>query len=187
MDGFTILERLKKDSQTAHIPVIVVSVVPEREKGLRLGAVDYLGKPIDEERLIKLVRQVLHQQGLILVVDDDRDTLALIREALRRYGFNVQTTEQGKRALQIARETHPALILLDLKLQDVDGYQVLRNLKSDLRTRDIPVVVMSGSVTDDELKEQKALALGAVRFLPKPFAIEEFVREISVLLQPATA
>ncbi|MBC7228308.1 MAG: GAF domain-containing protein, partial [Thermoflexales bacterium] len=187
MDGFTLLERLKRDSRTAHIPVIVVSAVPEREKGLRLGALDYLGKPIEEERLIELVRRVLHRQGLILVVDDDRDNLSLMREALRRHGFSVQTTGQGKRAVQIARETHPALILLDLKLRDVDGYQVLRNLKSDPRTRDIPVVMMSGSVTDEELKEQRALALGAVRFLTKPFAIDEFVREISALVQPATA
>lgn len=187
MDGFTLLEQLKKDPQTAHIPVIVVSIVPEREKGLRLGAVDYLGKPIDEEQLIDLVRRVLHRRGLILVVDDDRDNLSLMREALRRHGFSVQTTGQGKRALQIARETHPALILLDLRLRDVDGYQVLRNLKSDPRTRDIPVVMMSGSVTDEELKEQRALALGAVRFLTKPFAIDEFVREISALVQPATA
>jgi len=67
MDGFTLLEQLKKDSRTAHIPVIVVSIVPEREKGLRLGVVDYLGKPIDEERLIELVRRVLHRRGLIPV------------------------------------------------------------------------------------------------------------------------
>ena len=186
MDGFAVLERLKRDSQTADIPVIVVSIVSDREKGLRLGAVDYLGKPIDEGQLMELVRRVLHRRGLILVVDDDRDNLSLMREALRRHGFSVQTTGQGKRALQIARETHPALILLDLKLRDVDGYQVLRNLKSDPRTRDIPVVMMSGSVTDEELKEQRALALGAVRFMTKPFAMDDFVREISALVQPAT-
>ena len=69
----------------------------------------------------------------------------------------------------------------------MDGYQVLRNLKSDPRTRDIPVVIMSGSLTDEELKEQRALALGAVRFLTKPFAIDEFVREISNLVQPVMA
>ena len=187
MDGFAVLERLKRDPQTADIPVIVVSIVPDREKGLQLGAVDYLDKPINEEQLLGLVRRVLHRRGLILVVDDDRDNLSLMREALRRHGFSVQTTGQGKRALQIAREVHPALILLDLKLRDVDGYQVLRNLKSDPRTRDIPVVIMSGSLTDEELKEQRALALGAVRFLTKPFAIDEFVREISSLVQPVMA
>lgn len=187
MNGFSLLERLKEDSQTAHIPVIVISVVPEREKGMQLGVVDYLDKPIDEGRLIELVRRVSHRRGVILVVDDDRDNLSLMREALRRHGFSVQTTGQGKRAIQIARETHPALILLDLRLRDVDGYQVLRNLKSDPRTRDIPVVMMSGSATDEELKEQRALALGAVRFLAKPFAIDDFVREISALVHPATA
>lgn len=184
MDGFTVLEHLKKDRQTADIPVVIISIVPDRERGFQLGAVDYIGKPIDEEHLLEVVRRVLYRRGLILVVDDDRDTLSLLREVLRRHGFGVQTTGQGRRALQIARENRPALILLDLKLRDVDGYQVLRNLKSDPRTRDIPVVIMSGSLTDEELKEQRALSLGAARFLTKPFAIEEFIREISALLQP---
>ncbi len=187
MDGFAVLERLKKDHRTADIPVVIISIVPDRERGFQLGAIDYLSKPIDEAHLLEVVRRVLHRRGLILVVDDDRDNLSLMREVLRRHGFSVQTTGQGRRALQIARENRPALILLDLKLRDVDGYQVLRNLKSDPRTRDIPVVIMSGSLTDEELKEQRALSLGAVRFLTKPFAIEEFVREISVLLQPTTA
>ncbi len=186
MDGFTVLEQLKKDRQTAEIPVVIISIVPDRERGFQLGAVDYIGKPMDEEQLLEVVRRVLHRRGLILVVDDDRDNLSLMREVLRRHGFQVQTTGQGRRALQIARENRPALILLDLKLRDVDGYQVLRNLKSDARTRDIPVVIMSGSLTDEELKEQRALAMGAARFLTKPFAIEEFVREISALLQPTT-
>ncbi|RME32990.1 MAG: response regulator, partial [Thermoflexia bacterium] len=183
IDGFTLLEQLKKDHRTADIPVVVISVVPDREKGLRLGAVDYLNKPIEEKRLIEVVRRILHRRGLILVVDDDRDNLALMREVLRRYGFSVQTTGQGKRALQIARETHPALILLDLKLRDVDGYQVLRNLKSDPRTQDIPVVIMSGSVTDEELKQQRALAMGAVQFLTKPLNIEAFIREITAIVE----
>lgn len=183
MDGFTLLERLKKDHRTADIPVVVISVVPDRERGLQLGAMDYLNKPVEEERLMEVVRRVLHRRGLILVVDDDRDNLSLMREVLRRHGFSVQTTGQGKRAVQIAREARPALILLDLKLRDVDGYQVLRNLKSDPRTRDIPVVIMSGSLTDEELKRQRALAMGAVQFLTKPFNIEDFIREITALVE----
>ncbi|MCX8067007.1 MAG: GAF domain-containing protein [Anaerolineae bacterium] len=183
IDGFTLLDQLKKDHRTADIPVVVISVVPDREKGFQLGALDYLNKPIEEDRLLEVVRRVLHRRGLILVVDDDRDNLSLMREVLRRHGFSVQTTGQGKRALQIARETHPALILLDLKLRDVDGYQVLRNLKSDPRTRDIPVIIMSGSLTDEELKRQRAFAMGAVQFLTKPFNIEDFIREIAALVE----
>ncbi|HIE37773.1 MAG TPA: GAF domain-containing protein, partial [Anaerolineae bacterium] len=181
-DGFVILERLKKDPQTADIPVVIVSVVPDREKGLRLGALDYVGKPIDEEALLEAVRKVLHQRGLILVVDDDQDNLSLIREALRRHGFSVRTTGLGRRALKVAREVQPALILLDLKLRDMDGYDVLRKLKSHPRTCDIPVVVMTGSLTHEELKQQQALTLGAARFLTKPFAIEDFLQEISAVL-----
>lgn len=185
-DGFVILERLKKDPETASIPVVIISVVPDKEKGLRLGALDYVGKPIDEEALLEAVRKVLHQRGLILVVDDDRDNLSLMREALRRHGFSVRTTGLGRRALKVAREVQPALILLDLKLRDIHGYDVLRKLKSHPRTCDIPVIVMTGSLTHEELKQQQALTLGAARFLTKPFAIENLIREISTLLQQAS-
>lgn len=185
-DGFVILERLKRDPKTAEVPVVIVSVVPDKEKGLRLGAVDYVGKPIDEQALLEAVRRVLHKRGLILVVDDDRDSLSLMREALRRHGFSVRTTGLGRRAFRVARESEPALILLDLKLADSHGYDVLRKLKAHPRTCDIPVVVMTGSLTHEELKQQQALALGAARFLTKPFAVEELIEEISgVLLRAA--
>ncbi len=182
-DGFVILERIKKDPQTADIPVVIVSVVPDKERGLRLGAVDYVGKPIDEKALLEAIRRVLHRRGMILVVDDDRDNLSLMREALRRHGFQVRTTGLGSKALEIAKEVKPALILLDLKLRDIEGYDVLRALKSDPDTRDIPVVVMTGSLSHEELKQQRALMLGAARFLTKPFAIEDFIREVSIVLQ----
>jgi len=184
-DGFVVLERLKKNPRTADIPVVIVSVIPDKEKGLRLGALDYVGKPIDERALLEAVRKVLHGRGVILVVDDDRDNLSLMREALRRHGFEVRTTGLGRRALQVARQVQPALILLDLKLRDTDGYTVLQKLKSDVRTRDIPVVIMTGSLTQEELKQQDALALGAARFMTKPFEVGDLVAEISVVLQQA--
>ena len=185
MDGFEVLKRLKHDPETADIPVVIVSVVEDKEKGFRLGALDYVGKPIDEESLLGAVRGILESHGLVLVVDDDRDTLSMVREALRRHGFHVRTTARGRRALQVARDLRPALVLLDLKLRDVDGYHVLRQLKSDPRTRAIPVVIMTGSLTEEEVKQQRALTLGAARFLTKPFAIEELVDEISAVLQHA--
>jgi len=182
VDGFTLLEELKSNPVTQEIPVVVVSVLPDRDECLRLGAVDYVVKPIDEQRLLRAVRQVLVRRGTVLVVDDDRDTLSLMREILRANGFGVRTTSRGRRALRVAREVRPALILLDLKIRDLDGHTVLKRLKDDPITRDIPVIVMTGSIVIDDVKRQKVLALGAARFMSKPFSVGELIEEIEGVL-----
>lgn len=181
-DGFGVLEKLKSDPVTRGIPVIVVSILQDRDDGLRLGAIDYITKPIDEERLVRSVRRVLVRGGTVLAVDDDKDTLALMREALRAHNFDVRTTTRGKRVQRVAREVQPALILLDLKLQDVDGYTVLKKLKSDPETQSIPVIVVTGSSVIGDAKRQKVLALGAASFMTKPFSVDGLIDEIETVL-----
>jgi CheY-like chemotaxis protein len=143
---------------------------------------DYVTKPIDEHRLLRAVRGVLTRRGTVLVVDDDRDNLSLMREILRANGFDVRTTCRGRRALRVVREVQPALILLDLKLQDIDGYTVLKRLKGNPATRDVPVIVMTGSTVLDEEKRQKVLDLGATCFMSKPFSVVELIEEIEMTL-----
>jgi DNA-binding response OmpR family regulator len=178
-DGFELLQTLKSDDVTADIPVVIVSVLADKKQGLRLGAVDYLTKPIDDRLLMETVTRVLSEAGKVLIVDDDRDTLELLRQALNGMGFQVRTTTSGRRAMQLVREEKPDLILLDLKLPgEMDGYQVLTQLKRSMDTASVPVIVITGSLTDQEIKQQKVLALGADRFLTKPFEIDELVAEI---------
>jgi PAS domain S-box-containing protein len=181
-DGFELLQQLKNDPATNDIPVVIVSVMGDQREGLRLGAVDYLTKPIDPLRLVSAVNRVLHGSGKVLVVDDDRDTRDLLQTALEQRGFAVVLTSSGKRALTLARQERPNLILLDLKLPGMDGYEVLQRLKSMPETAEIPVVIITGSLTDEELKHQKLLSLGAARFMTKPFAVDELVYEIGVLV-----
>ena len=187
MDGFTVLEKLKADPATHDIPVVVVSVLPDRGECLRLGAVDYVTKPIDEGQLLQAVRKVLARRGTVLVVDDDQNTLSLLREILRANGFGVRTTNSGLRALRVAREVQPALILLDLKMQDVDGQTILKRLKDDSATQDIPVVVLTGSAVVDSAKRQKVLSLGAARFMSKPVSVGELMDEIEIVLGEGTS
>jgi DNA-binding response OmpR family regulator len=181
-DGFELLQQLKNDPTTNDIPVVIVSVMGDQREGLRLGAVDYLTKPIDPQRLVASVNRILQVPGKVLVVDDDRDTRDLLQAALEQRGFTVVLTSSGKRALTLARQERPDLILLDLKLPGLDGYEVLQRLKGVPETSDIPVVIITGSLTDDELKQQKLLSLGAARFMTKPFAVDELVYEIGVLV-----
>jgi CheY-like chemotaxis protein len=177
-DGFELLQTLKSDETTADIPVVIVSVLADKQS-LRQGAVDYITKPINERLLLDTVGRVLSGKGLVLVVDDDQDTLGLLRQTLSNLGFQVRTTTSGPRALELAREEKPNLILLDLKLPGgMDGYQVLTQLKRDEQTANIPVIVITGSLTAEETKQQKVLALGAARFLTKPFEIGDLIAEI---------
>jgi len=185
-DGFELLQTLKSDEGTADIPVVIVSVLADRKQGLRLGAVDYVTKPIDETLLLDTVRRVLAGVGKVLIVDDDRDTLDLLRQALTGQGFEVRTTGSGRRAMQLVREDKPDLILLDLKLPGgMDGYQVLTQIKQSEDTANIPVIVVTGSVTAEEVKRRKVLSLGAARFLTKPFEIDDLIGEIRQFLGEA--
>jgi PAS domain S-box-containing protein len=181
MNGFDLLDTLKADSATRDTPVIIVSVVSDRHEGLRLGAVDYITKPIDEERLLTSVRKVLvARDGSVLVVDDDRDTLLLLSKVLATHNFTVHTATRGREALSVAREVRPSLILLDLKLPDLDGYTVLEQLKGDATLSSTPVIVMTGSEIINDARRQKVLALGAERFISKPFSVEALVEQIEM-------
>lgn len=182
LDGFEVLQLLKRDVETADIPVVVVSVVPDSERGLRLGAVDYLSKPINEQQLQQTIDRWLTQKGLVLVVEHDRPTLNLLRETLRAQGLNVRATTHGERVMRLARNLRPALIMLDLALADFDGYQLIEELRYDPQTVDIPVIAMTAQVTDGNGRVQRLEALGALRLLPKPFSGAEIAQAISELM-----
>lgn len=129
------------------------------------------------------VNRVLHGPGKVLVVDDDRDTRDMLQAALeqaRLYG-RAHLQRQARGDAGAAGES-PDLILLDLKFPGMDGYEVLQRLKGASDTADIPVVVITGSLTDEEVKQKKVLSLGAARFLTKPFAVDELVSEIDMVV-----
>jgi PAS domain S-box-containing protein len=187
MDGFEVLEQLKEDPVTSSIPVIVVSVVPDAEtRGLALGAAGYIGKPFEESQVLSRVQQVLSpldsgegdQLNRVLVVDDDSDIVDWLKVALTNSGFAVQGAYNGHEALALAREDSPDLILLDLKMPDMDGYEVIRRLRGQKSTRDIPVIVITGISIDDDFDQVEILGMGVEHLLTKPFTVETLVEEI---------
>lgn len=182
-DGFAILEELKSNPATLEIPMILAPVLSDGDKRLRLGAVGYVTKPIDEQRLLHVVRQMLAQRDAVLVVDDDKDNLSLMREILQANDFDVWTSSRGLRALHLAHEVQPALILLDPKLRDLDGCTILKQLKHNSATWNIPVIVMTRSAIIDDMKQQKVCVLQTARFMSEPFSAEEMVEEIKTVLQ----
>ena len=137
MDGWEILQRLKGDAATRSIPVMVVSVVDDRQLGLALGAVDYLVKPVSRELLLESIgrltftTKVRTRTVTVLVIDPDRDALGRYRQLLEPDGFRVIASTDSASGRQRAIDERPDLILLDALLTDVDGFELAATLRHD--------------------------------------------------------
>jgi len=186
VDGFEVLGQLKQDPATENIPVIITSIVIEREKGFALGVADYLHKPaIDHDQLRTSVRRVLAAWGVergtspsVLVVDDEADIRRWMRLALTDEGFQVTEAADGEQALALVAATPPNLILLDLVMPKMDGWTVIRKLKEDAKTAEIPIIVLTASALDPQHAKVQVLGMGAQQLLTKPVSLETLVGEI---------
>jgi len=180
IDGWTVLAELKSDPALSGIPVICLSVEEQRARGFSFGACEYLVKPVEPDRLVDIVkRSMIPTGGDILIVDDDRATREAVARVLRRAGYSTVQARDGEEALLRTRVFTPGLIILDLLMPGVDGFEVLRTLRNEgLRT---PVVVLTGkALTADE--EQK-LRDGIARVVQKDgTAIDNVVREAKQIL-----
>lgn len=176
-DGFELLHQLKGDPATRDIPVVVLSVVCDEGRSLRHGAADYLEKPIDQARLTRIVDDLIGGQDapLVLVVDDDRDIVGAMSNMLRARGFSTIAAYDGQEALAAISEHRPDLLLLDLQMPVMDGYQVIQEVKAKEETRDIPVVIMTAYSIDRERTDLLALA---AEQLHKPFDVEDLVARV---------
>ncbi|HEY3523813.1 MAG TPA: response regulator, partial [Candidatus Limnocylindrales bacterium] len=148
MDGWEVLRRVKADPALRDVPVVIVTVVEEKEIGLALGAVDYLIKPIDREALLATLRRLLPrlanaERARILAVDDDPATLDAMEAALRPAGFDVVRADGGSSAIGLARSEPPDLVICDLVMPDVDGFGVVAALKSEPATRRVPIIILT--------------------------------------------
>ncbi len=178
VDGFTALEWLKQDAVTAEIPIMLLSILPDIGKGQLVGAVDYLTKPVHEQILLERIGQILTgKRGTLLVVDDDADLHGMLDEMLTRAGYRVIVAADGVEALEVVRRHPPDLALIDVKMPRVDGIAVLRQLRADGATRNLPVIVMTGELGMLEQNRRIVEALGST-ILPKPLTPEELAAAI---------
>jgi CheY-like chemotaxis protein len=122
--------------------------------------------------------------NLILVIDDEIETIDLLRAALSRRGYEVVGLTDGERGLEYIRDRKPALLLLDLMMPRVSGYDICRELRADPQTADLPIIVLSASGT--MLAETNALAAGANQFVLKPVSIKTLTSLIESALQSNT-
>jgi CheY-like chemotaxis protein len=181
MDGWDVLKYLKYDSETSKIPVIVVSMLDEAEVGFSLGVVDYFVKPVEKNTLVAALNNLKEALGIdmpkVLVVDDEPDAVELVASMIEPAGFKIIRAYGGEEGIQKSFSEHPDLLILDLMMPDVSGFDVVSRLKRDPETRNIPIIICtSRDPTSEDIIRLRSDVISVMR--KGEFAREELVREI---------
>ena len=187
MNGFEVITALKKDEATKDIPVIFVTGLNntrDEEQGLTLGAVDYVNKPFSSYILklriknqLQIQKYITHdlstdtgineKRESILIIDDDKLNIIALTRILGA-DYQVYFESGGENGIKVAKTLKPDLILLDVLMPEITGLEVIKFLKTDEETRDIPVIFLTGR--RDVQDEEAGFVLGAVDYITKPFS-----------------
>ncbi len=149
LDGWEVMTRLKREVETSDIPIVVVSVVDNPELGKALGALDYFVKPVDGRELVERLARFKLQPNAnngdtrVLVVDDEAANRTWLTRILEPAGFHVVLASGGREAIELAKADPPDLILLDLMMPEVTGFDVVEALRADPRTEDTPIMILT--------------------------------------------
>jgi signal transduction histidine kinase/CheY-like chemotaxis protein/HAMP domain-containing protein len=190
LDGWSVLAALRQDPELAEIPVIMITIVDEQRRGIALGAAGYLTKPIDRERLRRVIGRFRApaRPTRILVVEDDAVQRERMRGWLEGPQWIVREAENGREALNRIQENKPDVILLDLMMPEMDGFAVVAALQKQAGWRDVPVIVITAR--DLDAKDRERLNSGVQSVLVKetfrPADLVERVRQL-VQMKPAVS
>jgi signal transduction histidine kinase/DNA-binding response OmpR family regulator/HAMP domain-containing protein len=178
LDGWTVLAALKGDPDLADIPVVLVTIVDEKQRGYALGVVEHLVKPVDRERLAAILRQWCGAPGHVLLVEDDGDVRGLMRQALASAGWTISEAENGRVALERMAERRPDAIVLDLVMPEMDGFEFLAAFRAHEAWRGVPVLVVTARDLTDE--DRQRFNGGVERVIQKGgYAGEDLLREVA--------
>ncbi len=188
IDGTYLVKVLREDPETKEIPIIVFSAIEEENARLKdVKAINIIKRSMDEKTLVKDIKAALHHHRMaepgekILIVDDERSITSLITSMLQEFGYATIEASTGEEALSIAQAEQPDLILLDINLPGIDGFQTLKRLKNNVGTGRIPVILLSG--IKDAKEKAKGLNLGASDYITKPYSSLELEARVRLLLQ----
>jgi signal transduction histidine kinase/CheY-like chemotaxis protein len=187
MDGWEVLKRLKNDDTTRQLPVVIISMVDNRDLGLALGADDYFVKPVDRARLLERLSDITSREGnhhrRLLVIDDDEAVHALLDEELSVLGYSIDRAFCGEDGLRAAEEHVPDVIILDLMMPGMSGFEVAGSLKQNPRTASIPILVLTSKEISNE--DRALLASRVSTFVQKgTSAREQLLTEIRRMIAP---
>ncbi len=156
MDGWAVLTALKADPEVANIPVIVMTIVDDKNLGYALGASDYLLKPIDRQQLTAVLQkyQLDQSSDSIMVVEDDTATREMMRRQLEKGGWQIIEAGNGRKALETIEAAPPGLIILDLMMPEMDGFEFVHQLRQQPQWRSIPVIVLTAKELTEVDRQQ---------------------------------
>jgi adenylate cyclase len=188
LDGWSVLAALRQDPELAEIPVIMITIVDEHRRGIALGAAGYLTKPIDRERLRRVIGRFRTpaRATRVLVVEDDAVQRERMLGWLKGPQWTVREAENGREALNRIQEDKPDVILLDLMMPEMDGFAVVAALQKEAGWQDIPVIVITAR--DLDAKDRERLNSGVQSVLVKErFRPADLVERVRRLVQTKPA
>jgi CheY-like chemotaxis protein len=183
MDGWAVLAALKADPDLANIPVIMLTMVDNKNMGYTLGASDYLTKPIDRNRLSAILDKYRCDQlrCSVLLIEDDSATREMMRRMLEKEGWIIAEAENGRVALEQLATAQPELILLDLMMPEMDGFEFVVELRQNPLWRTIPIVVITAMDLTEE--ERNRLNGSVIQILQKgAYSRDELLLEVRNLV-----
>jgi CheY-like chemotaxis protein len=187
MDGWMVLSLLKKDPELANIPIIMISIVEDKVLGQALGATEYLTKPLKRKELNTILEKYLDRDDIheVLLVEDDPMFREIMEDTLKDAGLQVYSAENGREALDQLQHKKPHLILSDLIMPEMDGFEFITHLRQNSAWQSIPVVVLtSRNITPDE---HNRLTHGVDKIFQKgSYRIEDLLDEIKTCLLKKT-
>ena len=177
LDGWTVLAAIKSDPALASTPVVLMSIVDQKNRGYALGAADYLVKPVDRTKLVETLTGICGSTaGRVLLVDDDEVVRRNVRQTLEPIGWKVIEAENGQVAVEALAAAPPDVIILDLMMPKMDGFELLDELRERRDWQEIPVVVITAKDLTDEDRDR--LNGGIERIIQKSDR-DEMLRQLS--------
>jgi CheY-like chemotaxis protein len=177
LDGWTVLAAIKGDPALAGTPVVLMSIVDQKNRGYALGAADYLVKPVDRNKLVAALTHICGATaGHALLVDDDVVVRRSVRQALEPIGWKVTEAENGQVAVDAIAAERPDVIILDLMMPKMDGFEFLDELRSRPHWQDLPVVVITAK---DLTQEDRSRLNGEVERIIQKSDRDEMLRQLT--------
>jgi PAS domain S-box-containing protein len=183
-DGWQVLNELKRHPLCKQIPVVIVSIIDEKNLGFSLGAVEYFVKPVNRDDLVHALDRVHlmpsreERKPTVLVIDDDRAATDLVQVILENEGYRVLKAFHGQEGVEVATREHPDVVILDLIMPEMSGVAVAHQLKQIPATRAIPIIILTSMEVDDTVQEQLGNTV-AGQVSKASFTKKDLLREIT--------
>jgi PAS domain S-box-containing protein len=201
--GWDVLAQLQAEPQTQNIPILIISVADQPTRGEHPGIYEYLVKPFSRHQFQLALRKLLSDRHplkatardrttpthstpaapLILLAEDNDTTISTIVEYLEIRGYRMAVAQNGRQALQMAKQLKPNLVLMDIQMPEIDGIEATRLLKTDSELAQIPIIALTALAMPGD--REKCLAAGVNEYLPKPVSLKKLAEAIAFLLTPS--